>query len=111
GAAAAAAVLDRLGRGRPRPPRYARWRAATDAAPAPLAASGRRPHSQAHEAEAFARRRHYVLRTGAAAAARCGVRRRHHCGLPDRDRDDVCPVARSRRRWWGHGADVLSVTG
>ena len=53
---------------------------------------------QAHEAPASARRRDRVLRTDAAAAARHGVRRRHHRRLPDRDRSDVRALARSRRR-------------
>ena len=59
---AAAAVLDRFGRGRPRSARCARERAAADAASASVAAVRRRSHPQAHEAAAFARRRHRLLR-------------------------------------------------
>ena len=52
---------------------------------------------QAHEAAAPARRCHRVLRAGAAAAARHGVRRRHHRRLPDRDRRHVRALARAGR--------------
>ena len=72
-------------------------RAAADAAPAPVLAGGRRPHPQAHEAAALARRCHRVLRPGAPAAPGYRVRRRHHRRLPDRDRGDVCALARARR--------------
>ena len=95
GARAPAAVVDRFGRGRPRPAstRLAE-RAAADAASASVAAGRRRSDPQAHEAPAFARRRHRVLRAGAAAAARRRLRRRHHRRLPDRDRGR-CSRARS----------------
>ncbi len=53
GAGAAAAVLDRFGRGRPRPARCVRQRRAADAAPASVAAARRRPDPQAHEAPPF----------------------------------------------------------
>ena len=57
GARAAAALLDRFGGGRSRPARCVRKRRAADAAPASLAAVGRRSHPEAHEAPAPARRR------------------------------------------------------
>ena len=84
--AAAAALLDRLGRGRPAARRGDRRRAAADAAPAPVAAGRRRPDPEADEAPAPARRRHRLLRDGAAGAAGGGVRRRPDRRLPDRDR-------------------------
>ena len=52
---AVAALVDRLGRGRPPPRRGDRGRAAPDAAPAPVAAGRRRPDPEAHEAAAPAR--------------------------------------------------------
>ena len=70
GAEAAAAVVDRFGRGRPRSARCAGERAAADAASASVAAIRRRSHPQAHEAAAFARRRHRVLRAGCAGCGR-----------------------------------------
>ena len=57
----------------------------------------------------LARRRDRVLRPGAAAAARHRVRRRHHRGLPDRDRGDVRALARSRRRMRPHASARVSV--
>ena len=86
GAPTPAHLVDRLGRGRRRPARCAGRGAAADAASASLAAAWRRPDPQAHEAAPFARRRHPLHRAGAAAAPRHRVRRRHHRGLPDRDR-------------------------
>ena len=109
GARAAAALVDRFDRGRPRPARRVRQRAAADAAPASVAAGRRRPDPQAHEAAASARRRDRVLRSGAAAAARRRVRRRHHRRLPDRDRGDVRALARSRRRMRADASARLSV--
>ena len=109
GAQAAAAVVDQFGRGRRRSARRARKRAAADAASASVAAGRRRHDPQAHEAAAFARRRDCVLRHGAAAAAGRGVRRRHHRRLPDRDRGDVRPLARSRRRMRPDAAARVSV--
>ena len=69
GPAAAPALLDRLGRGRPAAGRGDRGRAAADAAPAPVAAGRRRPDPEADEAAAPARRRHRLLRRGAGGAA------------------------------------------
>ncbi len=72
---AAAAVVDRFRRGRPRSARCLGERRAADAASASVAAGRRRSHSQAHEAAASARRRHRLLRTwcGACAPTRCSA--------------------------------------
>ena len=86
-----------LGRGRSRSARCVRQRRKADAAPASVAAIGRRPHPQAHEAAAFAGRCHRVLPRGAAAAARHRVRRGPDCRLPHRERSDVSKLARSDR--------------
>ena len=95
--AAAAPLLDRLGRGRPRPARRHRQRAAADAASASLAAAWRRPHPQAHEAAALARRRDRVLATRCAGCAPTS------CSAPIssrafRPRPRRC--SRARSTWW-----------
>ena len=106
---APAHLVDRLGRGRRRPARRARRRAAADAASASLAPARRRPDPQAHEAPPLARRRDRVHRTGAPAAPRHRVRRRHHRGLPDRDRRRVRALARPRRRMRPHPSACVSL--
>ena len=80
GARTAAHLVDRLGRGRRRPARCARRRAAPDAASASLAAAWRRPDPQAHEAAPFARRR------GALHATRCGGCAPTSCSAPTSSR-------------------------
>ena len=57
----------------------------------------------------LARRRDRVLRPGAAAAARHGLRRRHHRGLSDRDRGDVRALPRHRRGMRAHASPRLPV--
>ena len=108
-AGAPAAVVDRLGRGRRRSSRRVRQRAAPDAASASVAAVRRRPHPQAHEAPAHARRRHRVLRSGAPAAPGRRLRRRYHRRLPDRDRGHVRALARSGRGMRAHASACVSV--
>ena len=95
GAAAAQALLDRLGRGRSRSDGSDRRGGAADAASPSLAASGRRPHAEAHEAAPFARQLGCVLRGGAPRATRHGVRRGPDRRLPDRD---GCHVRKARSR-------------
>ena len=49
------------------------------------------------------------LRAGAAAAAGHRARRRHHRGLPDRNRGDVCALARPRRGMRSHVPACVSL--
>ncbi len=71
-----AALLDRLGRGRPGAARGDRRGGAADAASPSLAAIGRRPHAEAHEAAACPRR------FGRASARRCGACDPTWCSAP-----------------------------
>ena len=57
----------------------------------------------------LARRRHRVLREGAAAPARHGLRRRHHRGLSHRDGRDVRALSRHRRGMRAHPSPRLPV--
>ena len=50
-----------------------------------------------------------LLREGAAVAAGCRFRRRHHRRLPDRDRRHVHALSRPRRRMRAHASSRLSV--
>ena len=110
GAQAAAAVVDRFGRGRSRSARCLRRRRTADAASASVAAIGRRSHPQAHEAAASARADAIAFcRDGAAIAARHGVRRRSDRRLSDRDRGDVPAFARPRRGMRADASACLSV--
>ena len=109
GARAVAALVDRFGRSRSRPARCVCERRTADAASAPVAAVGRRSHPQADEAPAPARRCHRLLPAGAPAAARCGIRRRHHRRLPDRNRGHVRPLARSGRGMRADASPCVSV--
>ena len=109
GARAPAALLDRFGRGRRDLLDALASERAADAASASVAAGRRRlilkRMKRRHlRADAIA-----FCATGAAAAARHRVRRRHHRRLPDRDRGDVRPLARSRRRMRAHASARLSV--
>ena len=98
GAAAPAALLDRLGRGRSAADRGDRRGGAADAASASVAAVRRRPDPEAHEAAARPRRLGRVLRGDAPRPARHRVRRRSHRRLPHRDRGDVRELAVAGRR-------------
>ena len=110
GARAAAAVLDRFGRGRSatcstRSPTSARLmphlHLSLQAGDDLILKRMKRRHLRA-DAIAF-------CRAGAPAAARRGVRRRHHRRLPDRDRGDVRALARSGRRMRPDASARLSV--
>ena len=109
GAAAPAALLDR--RGRDRPDLLARSpRRRGSAAPAPVAAVGRRPDPEAHEAAALRGADALsVLRAVRRAAAGHRVRRRPHRRLPDRDRRGVREHVGVRRRLRAHVSARLSL--
>ena len=99
GAGAAAAVVDRFGRSRCRSARRAGERAAADAASASVVAGRRRPHSQAHEAAAFARRGDRVLRTA------CGG-----CVPTSRSAPTSSPASRPRPKTCSRARSIWSMS-
>ena len=112
--AAPADFVDRLDRGRREPDAGHRDRAAADAASAPVAPAWRRPDPQADEAPPPARRRHCLLRGGAQAAPRHGLRADIIAGFPDRDRGGLRQFAeagRGLRLTWLHVFPLLARPG